>query len=90
MSPMMLVARIADRTMTTWSLYGSKKTRMRRSVRARRSFGIGTKSVPAPPRPIRPPPLVAPPVAVRVCPRGNPITRRYHGTRKADGPLAPV
>ncbi len=40
MSPMRLVARIAARTMRTWTQYGSKKATIRRSVRARRSLGI--------------------------------------------------
>jgi hypothetical protein len=39
---MRLVARIATRTTTTWNQYGSKNATMRRSVRARRSFGTGT------------------------------------------------
>ena len=97
--PMRLVARIATRTTTTWSLYGPKKARIRRRVRARRSLGTGVKSADAPPngRPPRGPcrrgrhRSLAPPVAVRVCPRGKPIrpapdpsssrTRRYHGMR---------
>ena len=87
MSPMRLVARIAARTMRTWTRYGSKKATIRRRVRARRSLGIGLKSAAAPlagpppmprrpPPPPVPPPPVAPPVAVLVWPRGKAIRWR--------------
>src|SRR5436190_2800266 len=98
-SPIRLVDRIATRTTTTWSLYGSKKTAIRRTVRARRSFGTGVKSreaepngpppIPRPrPRPPPLPPPVAPPVAVRVCPRGNPIVSTLPRNRWVVGAAA--
>src|SRR3954447_10701833 len=72
---MTLVARIATSTTPTRSRYGRKKATIRPTVRPRRSLGTGVKSrLPPPPRIPRPP--TAPPVAVRVWPRGKLIAPR--------------
>ena len=84
MSPMRLVARIAARTTTTWTQYGLEEgddpaeragaALLGDRLEVRGRAARRTAPMPRRPPPPPPPPPVAPPVAVRVWPRGKAIS----------------